>query len=453
MNVVRISILAGLVLSIGGCATVDPTPDYERTKNEVRAATGAVALYDPGEEEQVRERVMELLDDGLTSETAVQVALLNNRDVQAMLFEIGVSRADAVQAGLLSNPSLEGLVRLPVGGGNLTSEGGLLQSLLELWQLPVRKRVAEIHVERTVLDVAHRAAAIALQAKAAYATSLASIAALSVEEENLGTARDVLELTRERRDAGAATQVDVNAARSAVLEQLLLMNSARFIALDAKRRLALALGISTPPREIVLAETLAAPADHGLDLPQLLVEAQQHRLELRMAQKAVEAAEHALGLERRQRLRNVAGGGAIESEGGDWAIGPAIELEIPIFDQNQAQIAKAEYRHAQSVRELAGIAVQVVQQVQGAFARYALAQDTARLYREELLPLREASLDLARESFAAGKTGFLSVLEAQNRLLAARRDYVDRLAMVATSIRDLEASCGRPFGALLESNE
>ena len=70
-----------------------------------------------------------------------------------------------------------------------------------------------------------------------------------------------------------------------------------------------------------------------------------------------------------------------------------------------------------------------------------------------MLPLRESSLDLARESFAEGKTGFLSVLEAQNRLLVTRSEYVSRLDSVLSSLADLEAVCGRPLHVILEQEE
>ena len=453
MSATRRTIVGGLLLLLGGCASIDPAPDYARAQDEARAATGAKALYQPGEEERAREQVVVLLEGGLTSQEAVQVALLNNRALRELLFEIGVRRADAVQAGLLSNPSLEALVRFPEGGGSSTTEGGLVQNLIELQYLPARKQAAESHVERTVLDVAQRAVIVAAQAKAGYFTARASRSALSVAEENLKTAQDFLELTLERQEAGATTQVDVNAARSTHLEQQVLVRAAKFAALDAKRRLALALGIATPPEEIELADALAAPPDHTLDLQRLLTVAHEHRLDLRSAAKNVEATGSVVPLERQRKWRNVSGGLAFESEGGDLALGPAIELELPIFDQNQAQIAKAEYRYAQALRRLEGVTANVGQQVRGAYERYAMAQDTARLYRTELLPLREASLDLARESFAAGKTGFLSVLEAQDRLLATRREYVDRLEAVALSIPDLEAACGRPLEVLLGSDE
>lgn len=443
----------GLLLAVSGCATVDSDPDYEWAREEVKAATGEDTLYQPGEEERVREQVAELLKDGLTSREAVQVCLLNNRRIQDHLYEIGVSRAEAVQAGLLSNPSLEALVRFPIGGGSTNTEAGLLQNLIELWHLPARKRLAESQLEQTVLEVAHLAAGLAARAKAAYFRAVASGEALAVAEENFRTAQEFLELTLERQEAGASTQVDVNAARSGFLEQQVFVRSTQFAASEAKRRLALVLGLSVPAQDIGLAGPPLTPPEWSVELETLLNLADQHRLDLRAAKEGVKAAESALPLERRRLLRDVSVGVALESEGGETALGPAIELEIPIFDQNQAQIAKAEFRYAQAVRRLEGAAMQAAQQVRGAFERYAMAQETARLYQTELLPLREASLELARESFSAGKTGFLSVLEAQNRLLVTRREYVDRLESVVLSIPELEAACGRPLGVLLGASE
>jgi len=144
---------------------------------------------------------------------------------------------------------------------------------------------------------------------------------------------------------------------------------------------------------------------------------------------------------------------AFESQGGEIGLGPAIALKIPIFDQNQAQIAKAEYRLAQTQIRLEALGMQVAQQVRGAYERYALATDSARLYQERLLPLRQSSLELARDSFTEGKAGFLSVLEAQGRLLSARREYVERLEAVSRSVPELESACGRPFVELLTAEE
>jgi outer membrane protein, heavy metal efflux system len=447
----RLILLTGACLGLLplGCATVDPSADYARAQDQVRAATGAVDLYLPGAEQAAQAKVAELLVDGLSSPEAVQVALLNNRALQTALLRIGIARAEAVQAGLLSNPSLGVAVRFSTGGGNTNTEASFVQNLIELWQLPARKRAAEGQLERTVLEVAHLAASLAAETKAAYAAAVAGQEAHSVAEENLESARTFLELTLERQTAGAATEVDVNVARSELLGQRVQVRTSRYMAFETRRLLALRLGLESAPGDLELTDPLAGPVDTPFDVEQLITRARRHRLDLRAAARSTEAAEAALELERRLFLRTIEAGLALESQGGDHDIGPEVQLQLPIFDQNQAQIAKAEYRLAQARRTLEGQSALVVQEVRGAHARYSLARDTVRLYQEELLPLRRTSLDLAREAFAAGKTGFLSVLEVQQQLLTARREAVDQLESLLRSVPELEAACGQPLEALL----
>ena len=71
--IVALSLSAVAVL--GGCATVNPRPDYDRTAKYVSEATGQEHMYRPGDEEGVKKKVEELLADGLTADQAVQVCL------------------------------------------------------------------------------------------------------------------------------------------------------------------------------------------------------------------------------------------------------------------------------------------------------------------------------------------------------------------------------------------
>ena len=89
-GVLRAVTLGVLVLAASGCASVDPSGDYSRARALVHEATGQYTLFRPGEEEQAREAVDALLVDGLTSTEAVQVALLNNQQLQSKLFDIGL---------------------------------------------------------------------------------------------------------------------------------------------------------------------------------------------------------------------------------------------------------------------------------------------------------------------------------------------------------------------------
>ena len=436
-------------LVFGACATVDPERDYAAARESILGATGASELWLPGEEGDRSLKIEDYLGDGLSAADAVQIALLNNRDLQVLLLEIGVGRAELVQAGLLSNPSLGVALRLPTGSGAATTEAGLLQNLIELWRLPARKRLREHELEQTVLAVSRAAVVLAASTKSTYYRATTAAAALAVAEQNEATADELLSLTQERLDAGAATQVDLNAARSEALEQEIRVREAQLEVFDAKLALAVLLGLETSPEALFLTDELRSAIDWSLDLQSLFSHAASYRLDLLAAVRGIEQAEAALGLERRSVLRTGAGGISLESQGGDTELGPALELELPIFDQNQARISKAEFRLAQAHHRLAALGVRVTQEVRGAYGRTLLALDAVRLYSERLLPLRQESLDLARESFVEGQTGFVSVLEAQGRLLVARREYVQRLGALAQSIPALEAACGRPLGELM----
>jgi len=79
----------------------------ERTGLEVRwqqdAAAREAALAD----------VRTLLKKPLTVNSAVQIALLNNRELLATFEDVGVSAADLREAGLWKNPSIDLSVRFP----------------------------------------------------------------------------------------------------------------------------------------------------------------------------------------------------------------------------------------------------------------------------------------------------------------------------------------------------
>ena len=74
-------------------------------------------MYQPDGDALVDGRVESLLAGGLSADKAAQIAILNSRKLQALFYEIGMARADVVQSGLLSNPTLAMSLGFPDGGG------------------------------------------------------------------------------------------------------------------------------------------------------------------------------------------------------------------------------------------------------------------------------------------------------------------------------------------------
>jgi cobalt-zinc-cadmium efflux system outer membrane protein len=471
---------------MAGCATVNPAPDYRRLQEQVERATGYAQAYQPGEEATIAARVGALMTDGLTAGEAAQIALLNNSDFRVACYKIGIARADVVQSGLLSNPSLGVALRLPAGGGLASLEADLAQNVAELWQIPVRKKVAERALDRAILDVAAQAARIAAGAKSAYYAAVGADQRLVIAEENLEVTRTVLELAEFRRSAGAGSELDVNLARGVALEAELAVQQARLAAAGARRRLAAVLGLTLGADDPVLAEGPVAIPDNTLDADRLIDAALAERLDICALRQAVAAAEERLVLEYRRVFPTLEIGVALErgergraegrdlladtarssiAAGGltapdieprsarrvntDFAIGPSLALELPIFDQNQAQIARARYELEQRRLLLEGLQRNVRQDVHGTVELAHTAWRIARFYRDEVIPQAQLSLEMSRESYRAGKSSVLAVLDAERTYLTARGDYVEALRKAATVIPTLELAVGFPFDRIV----
>ena len=186
---------------------------------------------------------------------------------------------------------------------------------------------------------------------------------------------------------------------------------------------------------------------------ELTASALSHRLDLWAAKENVQAFEAAASLEGRLLFPTLEGAVELETRGGETEIGPGIDLEIPLFDQNRAQVGRATLQRQQAEATLAALRISARQQVRTAYERCVTTLETERAYREDIAPLRESSLELATESFRAGKTGFLSVLAAQKELLAARRNANSWAKNAVLAVVALEAASGRPLSELLGQPE
>ena len=111
--------VGALFMLLSGCATFDPRAGFDEVSATVEARSGKRVVWNLGTEldAQAAQDVRNLLEDALTADKAVQVALLSNRELQAMYAELGVAQADLVQAGLLANPVFDGAAFFPLAGG------------------------------------------------------------------------------------------------------------------------------------------------------------------------------------------------------------------------------------------------------------------------------------------------------------------------------------------------
>src|SRR5262245_21640957 len=150
--------IAGLAMSLGGltgCASVDLRAGFPevRAAVEERAATRIEWNQGTDLDQVAADRLRSMLHQKLTVDDAVQVAMLNNRTLQAMYTDLGLAQADLVQAGLFKNPILDAAVFFPLAGVRPDFQLSVAIELLDALYVPLRKRVAEALFEQTKLLV------------------------------------------------------------------------------------------------------------------------------------------------------------------------------------------------------------------------------------------------------------------------------------------------------------
>jgi cobalt-zinc-cadmium efflux system outer membrane protein len=158
---------------LAGCATVPQHAGFTDVQRMVADRIGQPIQWNGNtlDDQAVRADVDHLLTGDLTVDQAVQIALLNNRHLQATFEDLGISQAELVQAGLLKNPVFSGSWRLPNRTPGATdAEYAVSEDFLDLLVLPLRKHVAENAFEATKKSVAQQVLALAIDAKIAFYT-------------------------------------------------------------------------------------------------------------------------------------------------------------------------------------------------------------------------------------------------------------------------------------------
>jgi cobalt-zinc-cadmium efflux system outer membrane protein len=430
-------------LALAGCVTVDPKPDYQQTATIIERQTGQAETYRPDRDDaEIKAVVDAVLARGMSLDDAVRLAMLNNPRLQAIFHDVGISRAEVVQAGLLTNPSIAGSVRFPHGSGTLDVTVSAAQNLIELLLIPIRKKIANSALEQTQLAVAQQAIELIGDVKRSYYQLVALGRAEVITRENLDLAERSAGLAQRRLDAGEADRLDVNLARADALDvkrELLTIQRDRQIAEAAFMRL---LGLSRAGADLKLTGDLPQPVDIAA-LNDLLERASKQRLEARVAELRIAEAEERLELERMSIITNLSVG--IEHQTNlapPSETGPTFDVAVPIWHQNQALIARSMLAVTREKRYQQAALDTIASDVQKASAAARANARLVQFYDEEGLPLSRANVESTTRAYQTGQHDIIRLTQAHRFLIEQRRAYVNVLRDYAVAIADLEQALG-----------
>jgi len=429
-----------LILCSFGCQTAPPAPDRTNVSHQLASrfgptlpcntSTGQVVLP-PGAS----------IEDGLTEDEAIAIALWNNAAFQELLADLGIARGDLIQAGLLPNPEfvyLFGVTDKP------------FKYLLEfpidaIWLRPIRVKSTAREADRTADRLSQAGLDLIRDVRQAYADVLLAKERVRIAGEGVKLRGRVAELAEKRLTAG---DISPQEAATAKIDSLQADQDAARISFDApvaEERLRNLLGIGTYRGPLPL-DASPTPPCVTFDADALTQQAMASRPDALAATEAVAAAQARLKFAKLGWVRLL---GIADATSGkeSHVLGPALRFTVPLFNRNQGGIARAEAELERAERNRQTVAYQIILDVQRSYLQFRQACTELEVLRTKVRPEVEGAVRRAQGAYQEGNVTIFIVLETTRQLL----DNYLREAVLNADLRRFWAELERSVGTRLAS--
>ena len=442
MKSAQLLLIAILAPSI--CSASPPSVADVQATVQQRIGKRVEIRRDAAADEEIERAVRAMLRGTLTADRAVQIALLNNRELQATFEDIGIANADLTEAGLLKNPVFDASALFPDRPPSAAKLAfGIAQDFLDLLMIPLRKKVAANELMRAELRVGDAVLKLAAEVRAAFYT-LQGKQMLFTRLGMLGeTNAAALELVLRQHEAGNISDLELANQQSTYSQSRLDAAQVAAEMRSDREKLNRLMGVWGAQTEWKMADELPSlPGSFPTEHLESLAIAQ--RLDLAAAKAELGAIVQKLGLTKTYRYVGAIefGVGSERETDRQWEIGPTLRLELPIFNQGQGRIAKLKAQLRQAERRLEATAIDIRSEVREARDRAFAKKDLAAYYRDELVPERKRVLDLTLTGYNAMLKGPYDLLLARQSELAAERGYIEALRDYWIARADIERAVG-----------
>lgn len=446
--------LAALLAVVVGCASTSAKPRFDDVARDVRSRSGHNVRWDQGgaQDREAEKAIDDLLRRELTADGAVQVALLSSPRLRAKFEELAIAQADLVQAGLLKNPvfsvgrtawEMEHL------GPNLFF--AVEQDFLDILTLPLRKRVAGAELEATKLEVGDHVLELAAEVREAFYQAQAAEQIVAMRRLIEDAAKTSAELARRQYEAGNMNDLSLNTELGLAAQTALERRRAEGEAATFREKLNKGMGLWGPRTAWTASARLPELPKEEPPLDHLESVAVGQRLDVGAARRNVQAVGYALSLAKTTRWTgtvNVAVEAGRLSHNKKFSFGPSVALEIPLFDQRQAAIARLEAFERQAEDDLRALAIDVRADVRAARARVLTSRGIVEEYGKVIVPIRENIVRFSQEQYDAMLLGVYQLIQAKQSEFAAYREYIEALRDYWIARSDLERAIGGRLGSV-----
>lgn len=371
----------------------------------------------------------------INADTAVQVAIMNNRGLQASFADLGLSSTDLWEVAMGPIPSVSVSVSGLAGDVTLALEALVMKSVLDAANRRPQTEIAQIRFQQAQLEALSETIALAIETRRAWIEAVGAFekAALIAEAQN--TADSASELASQLGRTGFMSKADQ--AREHALTAVLAAerSEARLEAQLAKERLIKLMGLFGSPTEVFVPDALPSLPSRpraSADIERLAL---ANRVDLAVGKLELEALAREYRLTGKTRMiSDVSLAAGLEAEGinGSTEVNPAlsVDFEIPLYDTGRLSSKRGQMNYLRAANSVAQQAINARAEARMAYKSVTGRHAVARHWRDVVLPLRRTIDEESLKSYSGMITSTFELLEdardgleAQIGAAEAKRDY------------------------------
>lgn len=374
----------------------------------------------------------------LTLEELEARALRSNPSIARAQALASAAQGNWLQVGLPPNPKV-GYAGQQIGSGGLAEQDGVLveQEFVRGGKLALNRQVAAQDIVRAQQQLAAQQQRVITDVRIAYYRVLAAQQQTSTSEELVAIAERSAQAARALFDAKEVSRADVLQADLEIENAQITHTNARNRLASGWRQLAAVTGDSQLAQQPVSGEL--ARRRECINWQKCLERLLSSSPEVAAAATNVEQARWRLQRAIVEPRPNVTVQGLYNWRdngiGGDSDGGLQVMFPLPAWDRNQGAIAEAQCAVVAAERALEQLELSLQQRLAPVFERYHNSYNQVERYEKRILPVAQESLDLTRTMYAAGETGYLTLLTAQRTFSHTLLSYIEALR----ELREAEA--------------
>jgi outer membrane protein, heavy metal efflux system len=383
---------------------------------------------------------------------AIQFALTHNHALKAARTQVQQNQAEEITASLRPNPVLTwDALFLPLFSptqlnssylNNITEVDAAVAYTIERGhKRQARMQSARDLTAQTRSLVGDNERTLTFNVAQQFVSVQLAKSTLEFAQQDLASFQQTVDLSETRYKSGAISEGDLLKIKLQMLQFQTDVSSAELQLVQSLAGLRELLGYESVPANYDVVGDLTYTPLH-LNKEDLQLMALKQRPDYIAAQQGVTAAQSSYQLARANGKRDLTTSVGYTRVAAANDVSLIFNIEIPIFDRNQGEIARSRYAITQSQESKTAAEETVMTDVETAYETVQTGQRVIQLYQSGYLKQSQESRDISEYAYKRGAASLLDFLDAERSYRSTQLAYRQSLATYMLAMEQLREAVG-----------